>query len=92
MIDIFGGFGHIDLLTICRIISEEVGQRSAVIEMRVRDEYHGEFLWIDMAKERQAVSIFLVDHEAAIQHDLLVVDGEYETGATHFAPCSQRQN
>ena len=87
MIDVLGGFGHIDFFTVW-IVGQEIGESTAVVEMGVGDEDHRKFFWVDVAEEGQTVAVLLVDHEAAVQHDLLGVYGENEAGAAHLAPCA----
>lgn len=65
VIDVLGGFGHIDFFTV-GIVSQEIGECTAVVEMGVGDEDHGKFFWIDVAEEGQTVGVLLVDHEAAV--------------------------
>lgn len=91
VVDILGGLGHVNLLPVA-VIGEEVGQRAAVIEVGVRDEDHGQFFGVDVAEEGQAVGVLLVDHQPAVQHDLLAVDGQDEARPAHLAPRAQRQD
>jgi hypothetical protein len=53
--------------------------------MSMSNDDHFKFFGVDFVEKRQTVSIFLIDHESAVQHDLLVVDGEDEAGAADLA-------
>jgi hypothetical protein len=61
-----------------------------MVEMSMRDDNHGDVLRDHVLEEGQGVGILLVDHEATVEHDLLGVYGEDETGTTHLAPRAQR--
>lgn len=63
-----------------------------MVEMGVGYNDHGYLFRVHFVEKRQTISVFLVDHESAVEHDLFVVDGEDETTAAHLAACSQRQN
>ena len=88
LVDILGGTSHVDLALVV-ILGQVVGEGSAVIEVGVGDDDHFHFCWVDRVEEGQAVGVFLVDHESAVEHDLLVVDGEDEAGAADLAACAQ---
>lgn len=88
VVDILRWLSHIHFLFVVKS-SKKVRQSSAMVKMGVRNNNHRELLWIDPIKQRQAVSILLIDHESTIEHNLFVVDSEYEARSTHFTSCSQ---
>ena len=63
-----------------------------MVEMGVGYDDHGYLFGVHFVEKRQTISVLLVDHESAVEHDLFVVDGEDEATAAHLAACSQRQN
>ena len=81
---IFGGFCHIDL-TFVVVPSEEVGKRTAVVQMCVGYYHHRDLLWVYAVEERKAVGILLVYHETAVEHYFFGVDGQNEAGSAYFA-------
>lgn len=60
-----------------------------MIKVGVGDYDHGKFFGIEFVKEGQCFFSAFIDHESAVEHDLLVVDGEDEAGAADFAACSK---
>ena len=84
MVDVLGGLGHVDFLLVVEV-GEEVGEGAAVVEVGVRDDDHGELLGVELVEEGEGLFAALVDHEAAVEHDLLVVDGEDDAGAADLA-------
>ena len=76
VIDVLCGLGHKYLLLEIGVMREEEGQSTAVVQVRVGDEYQRELFRVDAFEEGQTVLIFLIDHEPAVQHDLFVIDGQ----------------
>lgn len=63
-----------------------------MVEMGVGDDDHGKLLGVELIEERESLFAAFIDHEPAVEHDLLVVDGQDDTGAAYLTSGSQRQD
>lgn len=88
MVNVLRRLGHIDLALVVEP-SQEVGQSPAVVEVRVGYYHHRDLVDVHLVEQGQTVRVLLVDHEPAVQHYLLVVDGQDQAAPAHLAPCPE---
>jgi hypothetical protein len=91
VVDIFGGFGHVDLAFVV-VPGQEVRKRTAVVQMCMGYYDHCDLFGVDAVEERQTVGVLLVYHQSAVQHYLFRVYGQDQARTAHLAARPQRQD
>ena len=75
-----GGFG------------QEPGQRTAVVQMKVRDQQQIDGLHLDYVDEWQRVHAGQTRMNAAVQHDLLAFELQHDAASAHLLTGAQRRD